>query len=75
MAKKNGHLVLDPVRVAEVLGEALAVIAPDGRLPPDFEDQIQAAAERAIARGDLDAGGVTEQGLERIRAQFGIRNQ
>lgn len=73
MEKKNGTLVLDLARVAEVLGDALAVIAPDGQLPPDFEDQVRAATERAIARGDLDAGGVTAEGLERIRNQFGCR--
>lgn len=73
MGKRNEPLVLDLARVAEVLGEALAVIAPDGRLPADFEDQIQAAVERAIARGYLGAGGVTDQGLEQLRNQFGIR--
>jgi len=73
MGKKNEPLNLDLARVAAVLGEALAVIAPDGRLPADFEDQIQAAVERAIARGDLDSEGVTEQGLEQIRSQFGTR--
>lgn len=73
MGKKNEPLILDLARVAAVLDEALAVIAPDGRLPADFEDQIQAAAERAIARGDLGAGGVTEQGLEQLKNQFGIR--
>ena len=65
--------LLDVTQVTETFLEVMADIAPDGQLPVDFEDQIRAAALRAVDRGDLDEAGLTEQGLDRIREMFGIR--
>ena len=65
--------VIDVTEVAEMFLEAMAVIAPDGVLPSDCDDQMRATVRRAVERGAIDEVGLTEQGQALLRGMFGIR--
>ena len=75
LKKGLSPFVLDTERAAAALREAMHVIAPDGRVPLDFDEQMEAAYERAMARGDIDDKGLTEKGRKNLQDMFGIRRQ